>query len=187
MRHVMRYLPFFALAVLNACGDSLGQQATFPNKVDTVTIYALTKTPVSTPSGYSMALSQVVRTDGALPFDFAFDIDSTGQAVLLPTGAMHLGRGSGIQISPHAFDSIHVAPTSRYQLDSAVVVDTNIVAIVQSRPVTCNSGLVGLISQYYAKLRVLEIDIDTTRSLRMEILNDQNCGFRGLDIGLPRN
>jgi hypothetical protein len=188
MRYVMRYLPLFALACLAACGESLGLQATFANRVDTVSVYALTGTPVATPSGYSMALGQVVRTDGGVPFDFVFDIDTAGRPKLLPTGALHLGQGSGIQITPVAFDSIRIAPTSRYQLDSAVVVAINSVAIAQSRPVTCPNGLPGL---YYAKLHVLDIDTTSTsptfRRLQMEILDNQNCGFRGLEIGVPRS
>ena len=187
MRYVTRYLPLFALALIAACGDSLGTLASAANKVDTVSIYALSKTPVSTPSGYYMAQGIVVRTDGFIPFDFAFDIDSTGRGLLLPTGPLKLGRLSGLQISALPFDSIRIAPTGRYQLDSAVVVDSNSVAIAQSRPVVCLNGLPGV---YYAKLHVLSIDTTsapTGRHLKMEILDDTNCGFRGLQIGLPRS
>ena len=187
MRYVTRYLPLFALALIAACGDSLGLSASFANKVDTVSIYALSKTPVSTPSGYYMAQGIVVRTDGFIPFDFAFDIDSTGRGLLLPTGALKLGRLSGLQITAVPFDSIRIAPTGRYQLDSAVVVDSNTVAIAQSRPLTCPNGLPGA---YYAKLHVLSIDTTsapTGRHLKMEILDDTNCGFRGLQTGLPRS
>ena len=112
MRYVTRYLPLFALALIAACGDSLGLSASFANKVDTVSIYALSKTPVSTPSGYYMAQGIVVRTDGFIPFDFAFDIDSTGRGLLLPTGPLKLGRLSGLQISAVPFDSIRIAPTA---------------------------------------------------------------------------
>jgi hypothetical protein len=188
MRYVTRYLPVCALALLAACGESLGLQASFTNTVDTVSIYALSRTPVATPSGYSLALAEVVRTDGSLPFDFVFDIDTTGRSVLLPTGALKVGSGSGIQISTQAFDSIRFAPTSRYQLDSAVTVAINTVALVQSRPVTCPNGLPGA---YYAKLHILDIDttstIPTGRRLKMEILDDKNCGFRGLEVGYPRS
>ncbi len=187
MRYVTRYLLLFALALTAACGDSLGLSASFANKVDTVSIYALSKTPVTTPSGYYMPQAIVVRTDGFIPFDFAFDIDSTGKGHLLPTGPLKLGRLSGLQISAAPFDSIRIAPTGGYQLDSAVVVDSNTVALAQSRPVTCPNGLPGA---YYAKLHVLSIDTTsapTGRRLRMEILDDTNCGFRGLQTGLPRS
>jgi len=183
MRYVLRYLPLFALALVAACGDSLGIQASAANKVDTVSMYALSKTPVATPSAYNMSFGAVVRTDGFTAFDFAFDMDSTGRSVLLPTGPLKLGRLSGFQVSALAFDSIRIAPSGRYNLDSALVVDVNTVAIAQSRPVTCPNGLPGA---YYAKLHVLSI-VDSTRRLTMEILDDTNCGFRGLQVVLPRS
>jgi|SRR5437660_4264014 len=185
MRYLTRYLPLFALALVAACGNSLGIQASAANKVDTVFMYALSKTPVATPSAYNMALGAVVRTDGFTSFDFAFDIDSTGKALLKPTGPLKLGRLSGLQVSALAFDSIRIAPSGRYNLDSALVLDSNTVAIAQSRPLTCPNGLPGA---YYAKLHVLLIDAaDSARSLKMEILDDQNCGFRGLEVGVPRS
>src|SRR5438309_8778860 len=177
MRYLTRYLPLFTLALVAACGNSLGIQASAANKVDTVSMYALTGTPVATPSAYNMSFGAVVRTDGFTAFDFAFDIDSTGRGLLLPTGPLKLGRLSGLQISAVPFDSIRIAPTGRYQLDSAVVVDSNTVAIAQSRPVTCPNGLPGA---YYAKLHVVSIDTTsapTGRHLKMEILDDTNCGF----------
>ena len=36
----------------------------------------------------------------------------------------------------------------------------------------------------YAKLRVLRV-VSTAKRLDMEILVDQNCGYRGLQPGLP--
>ena len=183
MRYLMRYLPLFALALVAACGNSLGIQASAANKVDTVSMYALTGTPVATPSAYNMSFGAVVRTDGFTAFDFAFDMDSTGRSVLLPTGPLKLGRLSGLQVSALAFDSIRIAPSGRYNLDSALVVDVNTVAIAQSRPVTCPNGLPGA---YYAKVHVLSIE-GSTRSLKMEILDDTNCGFRGLQVGVPRS
>jgi len=183
MRYLTRYLPLFTLALVAACGNSLGIQASAANKVDTVSMYALTGTPVATPSAYNMSFGAVVRTDGFTAFDFAFDMDSTGRSVLLPTGPLKLGRLSGLQVSALAFDSIRIAPSGRYNLDSALVLDANTVAIAQSRPVTCPNGLPGA---YYAKVHVLSIT-DSTRSLTMEILDDTNCGFRGLQIGVPRS
>src|SRR6267142_1472623 len=127
----MRYfiLGFLACAAFAACGNPLGLPAAYTtNTVDSlVSLYALSGTPVSLPSGYSVinALQHVVRTDQGQPFDFAFDIDSTGQAVLLPTAALKLGKQSGLQISALPFDSIKIAPTTGYNLDSAQVVHVN--------------------------------------------------------------
>ncbi|MGH7673500.1 MAG: hypothetical protein ACREMC_11440 [Gemmatimonadales bacterium] len=170
------------LAAFGACGDPFGlPQAFVTNVVDTVSLYALGGTPVAAPSGYRLQFREAVRVDLA-PFDFAFEIDSAGRALLLPTGPLDLGRNSGVQLSSQPFDSIRVAPTRNYQLDSAVVVTATSVAIVQSQLSLCSWGGQAF---YYAKLRVLEVDF-VDRWLRFEILVDANCGYRGLEPGLPR-
>jgi hypothetical protein len=183
----MRALTLLILAFVVGCGNPFPlPQASIENRVDTLSLYALHGTPVSTPSAYAMEFRQVVRTDQSQGFDFAFDIDTAGRAVLLPTGALKLGRQSGVQITTTPFDSILIAPTSKYQLDSAVVVDSNTVAILHSRSLTCAFGLAGV---FYAKLHVLAIDTSSApggRWMKFEILTDINCGYRGLEPGLPR-
>ena len=186
--HSMRALTLLILAFAVGCGNPFPlPQASIENRVDTLSLYALHGTPVSTPSAYAMEFRQVVRTDQSQGFDFAFDIDTAGRAVLLPTGALKLGRQSGVQISTTPFDSILIAPTSKYQLDSAVVVDSNTVAILHSRSLTC--AFAGLAGVFYAKLHVIRIDTTSTstgRRMDFEILTDINCGYRGLEPGLPR-
>jgi hypothetical protein len=66
-------------------------------------------------------------------------------------------------------------------------VNVNTVLILHSATFTCPFGLPGVL---YAKLRVLDIDTTSTpngRRITFEILNDQNCGYRGLQPGVPRN
>src|SRR5919109_3966366 len=125
----------------SACNESLLPKAVFPNGVDTVSIYALTGTAVSRASAYSMELRSPVRSDQTSSFDFAFDIDSTGQALLYPTGALKLGGASGLHITPTPFDSIRTAWTGVYQRDSAVAIDSNTVVYLHSRSVVCSFGL----------------------------------------------
>ena len=183
----MRAPTLLLLAFAVGCGDPFPlPQASVENRVDTLSLYALRGTPVASPSAYAMEFREVVRTDQGQGFDFAFDIDTAERAVLLPTGALKLGRQSGVQISTTPFDSILIAPTSKYQLDSAVVVDSNSVALLQSRSLTCSFGIAGVL---YAKLHVLKIDTTTAstgRRMDFEILTDINCGYRGLEPGLPR-
>jgi len=184
----MRYfiLAFLACAAIASCGNPLGLPPAFiSNVVDTVSLYALSGTPVSLPSGYSIIGQRAVRTDQGLPFDFAFDFDSTGQAVLLPTGALKMGKQSGLQISGQDFDSIKIAPTSNYNLDSAQVVDSNRVLILHSSTVTCSFNIPAV---YYAKLYVVRIDTTSSeRRIDFLILSDLNCGYRGLEEGVPRH
>ena len=149
----------------------------------------LSGTPVALPSAYSIMSRSRVRTDLGQSFDFAFDIDSAGQPRLFPTGALKLGKLSGLQISTQQFDSIKIAPTAGYQLDSAVVVHENSVLIAYTLTTPCQ-GTIGLASPFYAKLRVLAIDTTSTpngRRIDFAILNDLNCGYRGLEPGVPRH
>lgn len=185
----MRYITLVLVGALGAaavagagCGNPNGLPGAYiTNRTDTVSLYALSGTPVYQPSGYSIAARSPVRTEQSVPFDFAFDLDTAGRAVLLPTGALKLGEQSGLQRSAHDFDSVLVAPIENYQLDSALVVDVNSVVLVHSSTVTCSFGT---LAYYYAKLHVLAIDM-LARRMDFEILTDVNCGYRGLNPGLP--
>lgn len=174
------------VVLVAACGDPFGlPRAAEENRVDALSLYALSGTPVTAPSAYRLEFRQAVRTDQTSTFDFAFDIDTAGRALLLPTGPLHLGRLSGAQISTMPFDSIRIAPDRNYQLDSALVVDIGTVAIVHSGPVICSWGGSAV---YYGKLRVIAIDTTSGsngRRIDFEILVDTNCGYRGLEPGLP--
>src|SRR5258708_39865420 len=185
----MRYLLLLSLAcgLSAACGNPSGLAAYITNRDTPASLYALSGTPVSLPSGYSIAARLAVRTDAASSFDFAFNIDTAGRALLLPTGALKLGQGSGLQISTQQFDSIKYAPTGGYNLDSAQVLTDSTVLIGHSTLVTCSFGVQ---TYYYAKLHVLAIDTTSGpngRRLQFVILADLNCGFRGLPAVLPRD
>ncbi|MGH8622666.1 MAG: hypothetical protein ACRET3_11045, partial [Burkholderiales bacterium] len=111
------------------------------------------------------------------------------RGLLLPTGALQLGRQSGAQISSADFDSLRIAPSSGYQVDSAVVLTVNSVAVIHSRPVQCSFDYQP-IHNYFAKLHVLAIDTTSGpngRRIDLEILTNVNCGYRGLEPGLPRS
>lgn len=178
----MRPLLVLGLALTAACGDPFAlPRASFSNVVDTVSLYALSGTPVATPSGYHLQFREAVRIDQGGTFDFAIDIDTAGHPVLLPTGALRLGRNSGARLDSLPFDSIRIAPDRGFQLDSAVAMDVGNVAIVHSRAVTCSFGIPAV---YYAKLQILAVDT-AARRIDFQILVDTNCGYRGLEPGLP--
>jgi hypothetical protein len=165
-----------------ACSNSTGlPAAVFMNVVDTVSLYALRGTAITLPSAYSIQDRTGVRTDTTVNFDFAFDFDSLRKPRLFPTAALHLGTASGLQPTTTPFAAITLAPTGGYILDTAVTLDTGKVFYAVSRPVTCLVGAVPL----YAKLHVLSVD-SVARRLNFEILVDQNCGYRGLAPGLPK-
>jgi hypothetical protein len=101
----------------------------------------------------------------------------------LPTGALGLGRRSGTQISGAEFDSLR-SVVSGYQADSAVVLTVNSVA-VHSRSVQCSFDYQP-VHNYFAKLVVLAIDT-LERRIDFRILTNINCGYRGLEPGLPHS
>jgi len=170
-----------ALAV-GACSSDLQlPPAALANEVDTVSLYALTGTPVGVPSAYHLEFRRIVRTDQSAAFDFVFDLTAAGAPVFVPTGPLGLGEGSGLRESPQPFDSITIAPVSGYVYDAATPADSGADLLVQSRVTVCNFG--ARVS-YYAKLRVLAVD-PGARRIDFEILVNANCGYRGLEPGLP--
>lgn len=166
-----------------ACDTNPLPPPTIANVEDTISLYALDGTPLTQPSGYNIQLRQVLRTDRDARFDFAFNITPTGQAVLLPTGAMQLGRASGILPQSVPFESVQTAPGSGYTDTTFVAVDSGAVAVVRSRPSSCL--VFSSVVHFYGKVQVLQIDT-VARRIDLRVLVDQNCGYRDLEPGLPR-
>ena len=172
-----------ALAALAACGDALGLPAPhLVNVVDTVSLYALDGTPLETPSAFQLDGRRRIRTDQTAVFDFAFNLDSAKHALILSTGALHLGQASGLQRSTTPFDRITEAPTGGWDFTTGLVVDTGTVALVRSRLALCSFGIT---VPFYAKLRVIAVDT-VARRIDLQMLVDENCGYRGLAPGLPK-
>lgn len=182
-RTVARHVALTGLVLLVACGDTTNLPAAyFTNVVDTVSLFALRGTDVRLPSAYALDGKRAVRVDQTTGLDFAFDFDSVGEPALFPTGAIKLGAFSGLQRSTLAFAAITLAPTDGYIFDKPIALDTGTVVLVRSRPIQCTYGTT---VSFYAKLRVLAVDTAAHR-LVFETLVDQNCGYRGLEPGLPK-
>ena len=166
-----------------ACSNTSGLPAAhIANVVDTISLYALDGTPLSAPSGYDVESREVLRTDRSAHFDFSVNITPAGQAVLLPTGAMGLGRASGVLRESLPFDSVTIAPPSGYNDSLAVALDSGSVAVVRSRVSQC---VFGAVVSFYGKVEVLRID-PVARRIDFQVLVDQNCDYRGLEPGIPR-
>jgi len=182
-RIAARHVALTGLALLVACGDTNNLPAAyFANVVDTVSLFALRGTDVRLPSAYALDGAHPVRVDQTTALDFAFDFDSLGAPALFPTGAINLGQLSGLQRSTMTFDAIKLAPTGGYIFDKPIALDTGTVVLVRSRPIQCTFGTA---VSLYAKLRVLAVD-STARRLDFATLVDQNCDYRGLEPGLPK-
>lgn len=172
-----------ASAALGACDDALNLvRASTENVVDTVTLYALRGTSVLLPSGFDIPTSRTARTD-ITGFDFAFDLGDAGQALVYPSGALGLARAAGIQKVTTEFPAVESAPVSGYIDSVAVEIAPNDVFVVRSRPFIVGCELTGELPRY-GKFRVLEVD-PAERSVTLETLVNQNCGYRSLQPGLP--
>jgi hypothetical protein len=187
LRFLLGPLWLLCLALAVACGDPFAlSKPRYQNLVDTVTLYALNGgTPVRTPSAYFIGTNDLppepVLIQNGSAFDFAVDLDTLNQVVVLPTGALHLGLGSGVQTTTTPFDSIRIAPTAGFKRDSAVAIPVGGRAIVHSRDSQCSNLLTVV---YYAKLEILAVDT-ASRKITFQILVDDNCGYRGLEPGFP--
>ena len=169
---------------LSACNDpfDLGR-AFFENSVDTTTIFALRGTAIQLPSAFDIVVNQTARTDRAEPFDFAFDIDANGRAVLLPARTLGFSVNAGILVSDSTFDAVTDAPLEGYTDSIAVAIQVGDIFVARSRVTNAQCGLLGSLPRY-GKFRVLVIDTQQ-RLLTVETLVNINCGFRGLEPGTP--
>ena len=171
------------IAVATSCSDSnsLGNPA-FANAERVDTLYALIGTPVQTPSAYSIQGSRRVRTDTTSAFDFAYNLQKDGSHVFVPRAVLGIDSTSsvkpGLQSRSESFEAITEAPSNGYVTDQVVPIAVGDRYVARSR-VVCTIGV-----PTYAKLEVLAVD-DLARTVTFRILTDDNCGFKGLEPGLP--
>jgi hypothetical protein len=172
------------LLVATGCGTGSTLPApTIENVVDTTTLYALSGTALNLPSAFDVVSAARIRTDRNFPLDFAFDIDTAGQAQLWPADLLGVGGHPGMLRSDQAFADVLSAPLEGYVVDSLFALDEGTVFVVRSRPSPSLCTLSSSLPRY-GKFHVLAIDRQA-RSVTLEFLVDQNCGYRGLEPGLP--
>jgi hypothetical protein len=168
-----------------ACSDDNGlPDATLTNVERTDTLYSLIGTPVATPSGYALDGGRRIRTDQSDGFDFAYNIEPGGRHVFIPRAAFGIdtvnSANPGFQARSESFDAIRSARSDGYVSDEVVPLALGERYVVRSR-VTCSIGV-----PKYAKLEILSFD-DVAGIVTFRILIDDNCGFRGLEPGLPKS
>jgi len=168
------------------CGDPLSLlPAVFENRVDTLAMYAASGTAVTLPSGFLIAQRVPVRLDQVNNFDFLYDVTPSGEHVFLPIAALvSTGRTTGnpgFQLTSDDFDAITVALQQGYVSTDTVRIAAGQVYFARSAvDPSCGLGI-----PYYAKLQVLGFD-DSARKVAFRILANINCGYRGLEVGLPK-
>jgi hypothetical protein len=174
-----------ALAAVTACSDSNGlPNATVTNLERSETLYAFEGTPVATPSGYALDGGRRIRTDLSDAFDFGYNVEPDGRHVFIPRAALGIDPNNsvnpGFQARTESFEGIGAAPSNGYVSDQPVPIAEGERYVVRSR-VTCSIGV-----PKYAKLEIVSFD-DAARTVTFRILVDDNCGFKGLQPGLPNN
>jgi len=179
-----KVLAAVALAAAAACNPNTTLPAASINNVlDTVTLGAIIGTPLTVPSGFSVALDRPVRTDIESNFDFVFNVDSLGVPVFLTTQVLRIPSASplrpGFIASTVAFDSMVSAPLNGYITDRPFSAEVGKTYYVRSSLV-CAS----LSSAIYGKLQVLDYDA-ANHEVTFKVLVDSNCGYHSLLPGRP--
>jgi hypothetical protein len=179
----------FVVVGLSACSNPTNLKASLPTAVDTLSVFALSGTPPTYPSGISILARQAVRVDGFASFDVALDINAAGKVVIYPVKLVVSSPGGsrpvGLLKQIAVFDSLAAAPNTGYETDSSLVVAPGEVVVVQSAH---NSS--GDLCQFslspniYAKIAVDSVNI-ASRTLFLRLGLDPNCGFRSFVTGIP--
>jgi len=181
-----RSLPLLLLALLAACDDPNAlPNATIINVMDTVTLWSLEGGPLDQPSAYSLNARAGVRTwEAGRNYEFIYSVDSVGGSYLLPLYAAGLGNPNallpGLKPSSDPFDQMIKAPQNDY---------------ITSKPITVTEGeryylrtgintSAALGVPLYGKIELLDIDT-LAETITFRAVTDQNCGYRGLRLGIP--
>jgi hypothetical protein len=176
-------------AVLNACGDPTNLRATAFTTVDTLSVFALTGTPPSYPSGLSIVAGQAVRVDGFASFDVALDIDASGRAVVYPVRLVvpspNGSRPVGLQRVASGFEAVLEAPRTGYETDDSFLVAPGETIVIQAAHNGSGDICQFALSPYlYAKIAVDSVSL-ASRTLYLRMGVDPNCGFRSFASGIP--
>jgi hypothetical protein len=177
------------VTVLNACGNVASVTATIPTYVDTLSLWSLSGTPPSYPSGISITTRQIVRVDGFASFDVAFDIDANGKTVIYPVKLIVAVPGGsrpvGLQRVTGPFENVLEAPKTGYETDSAfVMVPGEVVAVESPHNGSGDICQLSISPNVYAKIAVDSVNL-ASRVIYLRMGFDPNCGFRSFATGIP--
>lgn len=184
----------FALALiastsmLSACGNPQSLRASLPTVQDVYTVFALTGTPATYPSGINTYVRSAVRVDGFANFDVAFDIDAAGNVKIYPVqkivSSVSVARRVGLKKVAGAFDTVLEAPSGTYE-DSVVVAKKGDVVVVQAQRNGSGDACQFSFAPYiYSKLLIDSI-APSTRTIVLQSVLDPNCGFKSFESGIP--
>jgi hypothetical protein len=184
MKRSLALTGLLAAFALGACSNPNAlAKASVPNVLDTLTLWSLRGGPLQKPTAYSLPGSGGVRTYDGGTWEFAFSIEPARGAVFIPLAALGLSpSGSlkpGLIASTALFDAMTKAPLNGYITDDTVGVNVGDRFFVRSRLVCAALGV-----PQYGKLEVLALDT-TAKSITFQTVSDNNCGYRGVRLGIP--
>ena len=186
MTQRFRALAVLLPSLLAACNDPNAlPNATSINVMDTVTLWSLEGGPLSQPTAYSLNARRGVRTwEAGRNYEFIYTVDPAGKSFLLPLFAAGLGNPNallpGLKPSSDPFDQMIKAPQNDYITSDSMPVTEGQLFYLRTGVNTCASLGVPL----YGKLELLDIDT-LAQTLTFRTVTDQNCGYRGLRLGIP--
>ena len=186
MTQRFRPIPVFLLALLAACNDPNAiPNATIANLVDTVTLWSLDGGPLDQPTAYSLNARRGVRTwESGSRYEFIYSVDAAGRSFFLPLQLIVPGNPDavhpGLKPSTGPFDQMTKAPQNNYITVDSVPVSEGQFYYLRTGVNTCTNLGVPL----YGKLELLDIDT-AAQTITFRTVVDQNCGYRGLRLGLP--
>ena len=190
MRATFRLLlPAAALAALAACADPLHVRATSEVFTDTLTVYALNRSPSYFPSAINTFSGAAIAPTTPASFDVGIDVDDQGRAIIYPNklvvGPLYSTHRVGAQIVSTPFESLTSAPRRDYNYDTPTVAPAKaVVALAADNPV-CSTSLSTTI---YSKLVVDTVALGAPEPyVRVRITVDPNCGFRSFQPGIPKD
>lgn len=174
-----------------ACGGPTELKANANTIAATVTVYALNGVSPVLPSALVLVGSPAaIRMTSTFQFDLAVDFDASGAARLIPVdrvasqAVLAPTRLVGMQKLSESFDAITRAPNRGYVTRADLPIAVGDVGVIESlnHPYCANVFLVS--QNIYAKFVVDAID-PVARSVRLRLVVDPNCGFRGFETGIP--
>lgn len=177
-----------AIAAASGCDDATGIKAQFPNRDDTVLVYALNGTPATVPTALQIRTISPVRIDASYNFDLAFDINAAGEVIAYTPravgGELVNARRVGLQLPNQEYSTITTAPTGGYKYDSLLVLPVGKALLVDSFDPGCSPySLLG--PNIRAKLVLDSVNL-ASRVIYLHALSNPNCGFRQLTPGTPK-
>lgn len=176
---------------VTACGGPTEITANQNTIAATVTVHALNDSPPILPSALVLVSSPAaIRMTPDYQFDLAVDFDEAGVASLMPVdlvaspAVLAPSRVVGLQKVTQSFDEITRAPTGGYVRRAALPIAVGDVGVIESLNHPYCANVFFVTQNIYAKFVVDAID-PTARSVRLRLVVDPNCGFRGLETGIP--